>query len=135
MSTVHKPSSLPQYEPSFLRLCPETERELVSTRGQHLPGIIRRLSVSSLRHPGSPFAASEASDSDGRTTGLHAGLENGFAATNGDLENGSWDGDLSWMPDDVRETVPAVTHMEGETGQQIKRSMRLIGNTGPRYPW
>ncbi|KAL1998331.1 hypothetical protein VTN02DRAFT_6394 [Thermoascus thermophilus] len=135
MATVHKSSSLPPYEPSFLRLCPETERELVSTRGQHLPGIIRRLSVSSLRHPGSPFAASETSDSDGRTTGLHVGLENGFAATNGDLETGAWDGDLSWMPDDVRETVPAVTHMEGETGQQIKRSMRLIGNTGPHYPW
>jgi len=95
--------------------------------------------VSSLRQPESPFSVSDApsstaGDSDGRRTPGLFSPGNGFAAANGDLENGAWDRDLRFLPDDVREAVPG-TPREAEAGQPIKRSMRLIGNAVPRYRW
>lgn len=130
-------TSYPKYESSFLPLSPDPEREIVSTRGQHLPGILRRVSVSSLQQPPtSPFAhdgaaAAAIGEFDSRLSDWE-----GHLARNTDIETGNWVRDVRLLShrtpgDSASELLPP----DGEAVQPIKRSARLIGNIGPRYPW
>ncbi|KAJ9292566.1 hypothetical protein DTO271G3_8635 [Paecilomyces variotii] len=127
-------TSFPKYESSFLPLAPDPEREIVSTRGQHLPGILRRFSGASLQQPSSsPFSdgATGIGEFDSRISDWE-----GFAGRNDDIETGNWVRDVRLLShralgDASSELLPP----DGEAVQPVKRSARLIGNIGPRYPW
>ncbi|GAB7347783.1 hypothetical protein MBLNU459_g5325t1 [Dothideomycetes sp. NU459] len=130
---AHQPSSSPSTSQSAVRIptlkafLPLSDETSLSTRGQHLPSLIRERSSKDI--PG--LARPRRSSLDGS---FAPGSTGKFGDDNSDTEPGKL-GRLSsaWGPgerDDRRQSAGASVLMTPQM-----RSQRLIGNSNPRYRW
>jgi len=111
---------------------PVNDESILSTRGQHLPALLQHLSTNQLNRRSSFFLASEENDPEaGRSSGEFDRGRPGHSRKNSTV--GIPDGhDAEQRSIDERRFSDAALVV---LMSQQMRSMRLIGNSNPRYRW
>jgi hypothetical protein len=111
---------------------PVNDESILSTRGQHLPALLQHRSTNQLRRSSSFFLATEDNDPEagGRSSGEFERARPPHSRHNSSAGVLDHDGEQRSM-DERRFSDAALAVL---MSQQM-RSMRLIGNSNPRYRW